>query len=80
MYTVNVDKECGCFRRSGLENNVGFESNDDALMKANEMVQHMNNKFFGKHDFNLKEDGNTFQISMGMPTTTGGCCGGGHCS
>jgi len=80
MYTVNVDKECGCFRRSGLENNVSFSSNDDALMNANSMVKQMNDNFCGKHEFSLKEDGNTFQISMQAPAPSGGCCGGGHCS
>lgn len=80
MYTINVDKECGCFRRSSFENNVSFQSNDDALIKANEMVKHMNDKFCGKHGFSFIEDGNTFQISMTAPLTTSGCCGGGHCS
>ena len=82
MYTVNVDKECGCFRRSGFENNETFDSNDNALMKANSMVIHMNDKFCGKHEFSLKEDGNTFQISMEAPapSQSSGCCGGGHCS
>ena len=80
MYTINIDKECGCFKKSTFENNVSFASNDDALIKANEMVTHMNEKFCGKHNFALSEDGNVFQISMGMPSNTGGCCGGGHCS
>jgi len=79
MYTINVDKECGCFRRSDLENNQTFTSNDDALSTANTMVNLMNEKFCGKHEFSLKEDGNTFQISMQAPTPTSGCCGGGHC-
>lgn len=80
MYTINVDKECGCFRRSGFENNTSFSSNDEALMNANSMVKQMNERFCGKHLFSLKEDGNTFQISMLAPTPSGGCCGGGHCS
>jgi len=80
MYTINVDKECGCFGRSDFENNVAFDSNDDALMKANSMVTHMNDKFCGKHEFSLKEDGNTFKISMQAPAPKSGCCGGGHCS
>lgn len=80
MYTINIDKECGCFKKSTLENNLKFDSNDDALIKAQEMVEHMNNKFCGKHNFTLVEDKNIFQITMGMPTNTNGCCGGGHCS
>ena len=80
MYTINIDKECGCFRRSGLENNMTFESNDDALLQATSMKNQMNEDFCGKHNFTMVEDGNTFQISMQAPAPTGGCCGGGHCS
>jgi len=80
MYTINIDKECGCFKRSGLENNMTFESNDDALMQATSMKNKMNDEFCGKHDFAMVEDGNTFQISMQAPAPSGGCCGGGHCS
>ncbi|MGK0256535.1 MAG: hypothetical protein ACI81I_001153 [Arcobacteraceae bacterium] len=82
MFTINIDKECGCFKRSGFENNASFESNDDALIKANSMLTHMNEKFCGKHAFALAEDGNNFQISMVQPApaAASGCCGGGHCS
>lgn len=80
MYKINVDKECGCFKRSDLDNNVSFESKDDALMNATKMVSHMNEEFCGKHEFSLVENGDTFQISLGQPQKSGGCCGGGHCS
>ena len=81
MNTIIIDKECGCFKKSAYENNMKFESKDDALMQANLMVNHMNNKFCGKHDFELAENGDNFLISMGQPEqSSGGCCGGGHCS
>ncbi|WP_309496623.1 hypothetical protein [Sulfurovum sp.] len=85
MYTVNIDRECGCFKRSDLENNASFENNDDALIKAQSMINHMNDKFCGKHGFGLTENGKEFNISMNAPqqqqqATSGGCCGGGHCS
>ena len=83
MYTVSIDRECGCFKRSELENNATFENNDDALIKAQSMVNHMNDKFCGKHGFSLSENGNSFEISMNAPQqaqSSGGCCGGGHCS
>ena len=81
MYTINVDQECGCFKKSAYENNMEFNSKDDALMQANLMVTHMNSKFCGKHGFTLCENGNTFQITRGEPQShSGGCCGGGHCS
>jgi hypothetical protein len=81
MYTINLDQECGCFKRSELQNNLSFESKDDALMEASLMVNQMNTKFCGKHGFSLAEKGDTFQITRGVPQGhSGGCCGGGHCS
>lgn len=80
MYTITVDKECGCFKRSAYENNMQFSSKDDALMQASLMVNHMNTKFCGKHGFELSENGDTFQITLGEPQKHSGCCGGGHCS
>lgn len=80
MYTITVDKECGCFKRSAYENNMSFESKDDALIQANLMQTHMNTKFCGKHDFELSEDGDNFLIKMDLAAQKSGCCGGGHCS
>ena len=80
MYTIKVEKECGCFRKSAYENNMSFESKDDALMQANLMQTHMNTKFCRKHDFELSEQGDTFFISVKEGSQNGGCCGGGHCS
>ncbi|MEA3512845.1 MAG: hypothetical protein U9R37_04535 [Campylobacterota bacterium] len=80
MFTINIDKECGCFKKSDFENNMSFETNDYALMQANLMIKHMNSEFCGKHGFTLTENGNTFQITTSEPEKSGGCCGGGHCS
>jgi len=80
MSTINIAQECGCFKRSPLENNVTCESKDDAMMQALSMVNQMNEKFCGKHGFELSENGNDFSIAMKMPqAASGGCCGGGHC-
>ena len=81
MFTINVDKECGCFKKSAYENNMGFESKDDALMQAQSMVNHMNTKFCQKHEFALSEDGQNFSIAVTPKEQAHtGCCGGGHCS
>jgi hypothetical protein len=81
MFTINVDKECGCFKKSDLENNKSFESNDDALIEAQSMVNQMNDEFCGKHNFTFTENGSTFNISMNSASSShSGCCGGGHCS
>jgi hypothetical protein len=82
MYTIKVQKECGCFKKSPYENNMSFSSADDALLQAQLMTRHMNEKFCQKHEFELREEGTTFAISVDMKSEpqSGGCCGGGHCS
>ncbi len=83
MFTVSVDKECGCFQKSDFQNNMSFKSKDDALIEAIAMEKHMNQEFCHKHDFTLTEDGQKFSIAMNtkpQQASSGGCCGGGHCS
>ena len=64
MYKIIIDRECGCFRRSDMQNNVALDSKDEALEKALEMVNTMNNDFCDKHKFSLEEAGDTFLIKM----------------
>ncbi|MDF1882450.1 hypothetical protein JHD49_00700 [Sulfurimonas sp. SAG-AH-194-C21] len=65
MFKIVVDRECGCFRRSDLENNQEIESKDAALEKSLEMIEIMNENFCDKHSFTLQEVGDTFLIKMG---------------
>jgi hypothetical protein len=76
MFKVVVEKECGCFKRSDLENNLEIASKDEALMKSIEMRDHMNQEFCGKHSFKVQETADTFVIAMST-STSNGCCGGG---
>jgi hypothetical protein len=82
MFTINVEKECGCFKKSPFENNKSHASKDEALLQAQLMVNHMNTKFCQKHEFTLRENGESFNIAMDMrqAPVSSGCCGGGHCS
>ena len=80
MNTINLDKECGCFKKSEFENNMSFESKDEALMQAQIMVNHMNSEFCQKHEFSLTENKDEFNISRFDKGASSGCCGGGHCS
>ena len=71
-----VEKECGCFKKSDMQNGESIENKDDALMKSISMVNTMNDDFCGKHDFKLQEVGVSFVIAMN-DSTSNGCCGGG---
>ncbi|WP_297443442.1 hypothetical protein [Sulfurimonas sp.] len=64
MFKIIVDRECGCFKRSDLQNNIEVSSKDEALTKSLEMVQHMNNEFCAKHKFKVEEVGDTFLVKM----------------
>ena len=65
MYKVIVEKQCGCFKRSGHEGETSFENNDDALLHANERKNEMNSEWCGKHNFFVAEENNDFIIKMG---------------
>ena len=82
MFTINVERECGCFKRSAFNNNESFNSKDDALIQAKQMENHMNEKFCQKHEFITEETGDSFTIRVAEKprATSSGCCGGGHCS
>ncbi len=80
MYTISIEKECGCFKKSDYINNISMDSKDDALMQSQSMVNYMNSNFCQKHEFGLSENGNSFLISVNQRATASGCCGGGHCS
>ncbi|MAD42972.1 MAG: hypothetical protein CL623_11365 [Arcobacter sp.] len=79
MYKIIVSNQCACFKKSNLENNLKFQSKDEALLKAIEMKHTMNNDFCKKHEFDLQEMYNNFVISF-YSDARDNCCGNGCCS
>ncbi|QKJ24444.1 hypothetical protein [Poseidonibacter lekithochrous] len=79
MYKIVVANQCGCFKRSELQNNLTFTSKDDALIKALEMKDTMNNEFCKKHEFEVQEMYNNFVITF-YTEARDNCCGNGCCS
>ena len=79
MYKIIVSNQCACFKKSDLENNLKFQSKDEALLKAIEMKNTMNNNFCKKHEFDLQEMYNNFVISF-YSDARDNCCGNGCCS
>jgi len=62
MYTIEVDKECSCFKKSGFENNLTFESREDMINKARVMECRMNQEFCMKHFFQAVDYGDKIII------------------
>ena len=62
MYKIVIANQCACFKKSNLENNLTFESKDEALSKAIEMKNIMNNEFCKKHKFELQEMFNNYHL------------------
>ena len=81
MYKIEMEKECGCFKKSDYSNPMSFDSKDDMLSQAMLMESHMNREFCQKHEFKVIEDGENITIKVSeRAKSNSGCCGGGHCS
>lgn len=67
MYTVKMEKECGCFKKSEYSNNVTFETQKDAYNYATTVAEFMNEEFCGQHTFTAhKGDGDHFFIAVAI--------------
>lgn len=66
MFNVKMEKECGCFKRSGMESIKTFENKDDALIEAAQWAEEMNETFCQKHNFSIIEEGNDLIIKVEM--------------
>lgn len=66
MYTIQIEKECGCFKKSGIKNNLTFENREDAHMKAKVLECRMNQEFCMKHFFEAVDYGDKIVIKSSL--------------
>jgi hypothetical protein len=81
MYIVEMEHQCGCFKRSEFESDKSFERQQDAYNYANIAAELMNEEFCGKHlFFAQKTEDNGFVIRV-AENPNGSSCGtsGGSC-
>jgi len=57
MYTIEIEKECSCFTKSGLEKVMTFETREDMYNKARVLECRMNQEFCMKHYFEAVDYG-----------------------
>ena len=62
MYTIEIQKECSCFKKSGLENNMTFDTREDMYNKARVLECRMNQEFCMKHFFEAVDYGDKIII------------------
>jgi len=74
MYTVQMEHECGCFKRSEYTNDKSFEKQQDAYNYANIVTELMNEEFCTKHLFVAQRAGdNEFLIRVSDNPNAGSC-------
>ncbi|KIM11026.1 MAG: hypothetical protein KU37_07925 [Sulfuricurvum sp. PC08-66] len=61
---VVMEKECGCFKKSGMSAVQEFASKAEAMKVANEMVEDMNETFCQKHNFSIVEQDQELLIKV----------------
>jgi len=74
MYTVQMEHECGCFKRSEYTNDKSFEKQQDAYNYANIVTELMNEEFCTKHLFVAQRAGDyEFLIRVSDNPNAGSC-------
>jgi len=62
MYTVRIEHECSCFKKSGFENNLTFETREEALLEAKILECRMSQEFCHTHYFEAEDRGDEIVI------------------
>lgn len=62
MYTIEIEKECSCFKKSGLEKVMTFDTREDMYNKARVLECRMNQEFCMKHFFEAVDYGDKIVI------------------
>ena len=65
MYTVNMEIECACFKKSEFTNNNTFATRQEANQYATLAAEIMSEDFCGKHNFYAQRaEGDTYVIRV----------------
>ena len=81
MYTVTMQEECACFKKSEYTNNNTFSTRQEAYQYANILAELMNEEFCSKHTFYSQvAEGNNFVVRVAINATfVSGCSTGVSC-
>jgi hypothetical protein len=80
MYTVQIERECGCFRKSEYKKEKSFDNQKDAYHYSKVLEELMNEEFCTKHLFIAQRVGDyDFVIRVADNPNAGGSCSTGSC-
>ena len=77
MYTVVMEHECGCFKKSDFTNNKSFQTRQEAHQYATLAAEIMSEDFCGKHNFYAQRaegDTHVIRVTLGDAPTIGTSC------
>lgn len=81
MYTVQIEHECACFKKSEYEKEKSFTTQRDAYQYSNTLAEIMNEDFCTTHLFVSQKVGdNEFVIRVSNNPNAGSCGTGGASS
>ena len=64
MFSIVMEFQCGCFKRSGYDAIQEFSTHAEAIERAKDMITDMNESFCGAHRFGIREEGKTLLITV----------------
>ena len=64
MFTVSIEKECTCFKRSKFQSEQSFDNEAEAFETATAMAKEMTRDFCKNHAFSVVKEGNNFLILL----------------
>jgi len=81
MYTVQMEQECGCFKKSEYSNNNSFPTQQEAYNYSKIVAELMNEEFCSRHTFYSEPgEGDSFVIRVALNATyVSGCSTGVSC-
>ena len=64
MFTISIEKECTCFKRSKFESTLRFNNEAEAFEKAKTMAKEMTRDFCKNHAFSVVKEDKNFLILL----------------
>lgn len=81
MYTVQMEHECACFKKSEYKSEKSFDNQKDAYNYSKILEELMNEEFCSKHlFFTHKISDHNFMIRVVDNPNSGSSCSSGSCS